>query len=493
MNYSSIIRTAADCFNKSEIHDIIRIYKDDWTDIIASELKNLFSPETYQKLFFLITRENNILKRVVNDISTLYNKPPQRRAMVGDEPDEVFDGLDSTLKNLALKSINRYTNLLNHSLLMVSFRRGALDYDVINFDNASVFFDCDDWREMIAVKFYIGLNYDGLLTPHQTLYRKAYIWAKKPISNVNCEIINNDSYRSIEGGKIYELETSGRSESIISVIDIPYLDAEGQPILPFILFDREFPVGERLDFTTGNDLRDLNINSAIILAMINQLYLHQTFKQVVINTPNLDKLPNPLRFGPGNILTLEHGRDGATPSATTLDLMTDIEKLQKTLQMRVMDVLSGYGVSPQNFSMSATPQSGYALTISNMGKMEVRQGQIPLYRNREKELFEIERTIYNYHAPSYRLPLIDVKAEFEVDFAEITFPQTPTEQQQHYKMLKDYNVISDIDIIMEQNSDITRERAEQIYRENKALNSKALGVNDEIEQALFGAPPGSPV
>jgi hypothetical protein len=263
---------------------------------------------------------------------------------------------------------------------------------------------------------------------------------------------------------------SNTKENIISTQPIPYT-LNGEPVLPFVLFDRMYPVGQRFDFTSGNDLRDMGICTAVILTMINQLYLHQTFKQVFISVPDITKVPGKFKFGPGEILLTESGREGQTATASILDLQSDIDKLQKTLDNRVMSVLTGYGVSPQNFSMSAQPQSGYAATISNMGKMEAREAQLPLYRAHEKELFEIERVIYNTNAPAYNLPLIDVKAKFEIDFTEITFPQSTTEQYQRYKMLKEYNVMTDVDIIMEQNPDVDHERAEQILAENRATNN----------------------
>jgi len=68
--------------------------------------------------------------------------------------------------------------------------------------------------------------------------------------------------------------------------------------------------------------------------------------------------------------------------------------------------------------------------------------------------------------------MIDVKAELTVDFVEPSYPKSPLEIAQEYKTLKEYNVITDIDIMLEHNPDMTPEEAEAKYYANKKINEK---------------------
>jgi len=68
--------------------------------------------------------------------------------------------------------------------------------------------------------------------------------------------------------------------------------------------------------------------------------------------------------------------------------------------------------------------------------------------------------------------MIDVKAELTVDFVEPSYPKSPLEIAQEYKTLKEYNVITDIDIMLEHNPDMTPEEAEKKYYANKKINEK---------------------
>jgi hypothetical protein len=66
---------------------------------------------------------------------------------------------------------------------------------------------------------------------------------------------------------------------------------------------------------------------------------------------------------------------------------------------------------------------------------------------------------------------IDVLAEFSIDFAEIEFPRSPTEEAAEWSTLILYNIKTAIDWIKSRNPDLTDDQAKKIYLENKTLNS----------------------
>lgn len=489
---------------KQAVQNKIDIYRDNWDYIIEEELALQFSPDTYKNLFWLKTKELNILKRVVNELSLVYKTPPIRIAYTENGEEEVPDAnyelaTKDTNKNESLKACNRYTNLVNHSAIHISYRNNKLDYQLYNFNNIEVFYSANDWTRIVAVKYYVGLSLPiargglqtsdpkkierlGGTTDMVSIYKTqdydiAYIWTAEDIDDKDNKILINDDIPYLQAGMIYTVKPSpGRGyETIIDEQPNTLTYPDGRVMLPFVIFDRIYPVDQRFDFTSGNDLVDLNLNVAIFMVLLNQLMKLQSFKQGVITGADPDSLPKPLFTDPQQWIALQPGRDGNVVDAKLLDLQANIEAFYKAIIDRVQNVLSGYGVSPQNFTMSATPSSGYALTISNMGKLEAREDQIDMYRAREKEIFEIERAVWNQNRPP--VEWIDVKSEFRVDFPEPSYPRTPQEESAYYSMYKLYNAITDIDVIMEYNPDLSPEEAEELYKKNKAINAKTMALS----------------
>ncbi len=489
-------RTARLTSVKVAVHELIKIFRDNWTDLIECELSDQFTAATYKNLQWLTTQELNILKRVIKELSTIYKTPAERQALIESEvekegvktlekqADEAYDNvMQESNIDFVMPATNNYTNLINHTVVKAVWRDSRMEYDLLNFDNVEVFTDPVDWMRIVAVKYYIGLklpevqdmkvskntkqvgvpnDYD-ITTNELQDYAQARVYTFDDISAEG--IIENGQATRLEAGKIYHIQPNGNDEKIIMTEDNPYKDEDGKPLNPFVIFDKEYPVGERFDFSTGNDLRDLNINIALLLVYINSAEKYQSFKQIVAIVKDKKNIPNPLRLDPAAALILE-GDEGFTPSVNTMDLQLDIKQKIENLKDRIFNCLAGYGISPENFQMSASPQSGFALKISNIGKLEAREAQIPQYRRGERKLFDVTRIINNAHNTEQ----ISMSAKFSIDFADPDFPMSPDEKIKKDEFELKHNIKTDIDLIKEDNPDLTDEQAERKYRENKAVN-----------------------
>lgn len=496
------IRTGTITATKQAVQNLIDIFKDNWYYIIRDELKDQVSLETYGKYKWLITQEINVLKRVVKDLSVIYKEPPERKAVIktdGEkgkldpdtgitaEPkiikneDENYNlSQEDTNKDMVMQRLNQLTNLVNHTLLKITFRKEKLDYDVINFNNAEIFSADEDWMEIIAVKHYFGLELPTLdrrepfiklssgegvpISPIQ-IYREAKLWVAKDIPKKEILVANDGDDEVLQGGFIYTIKPLEDIEVIIDTQPIPYRNKDGEFVLPFVLFSKEYPFEKLLDFTTGNDLRDLNINVAILMIWLNTLEKYQSFKQIVFNTDDPDKIPNNFAMGPADALinpTKEGGGD-----VQVLDLQTDIKSKFQVIKERIQTVLAGYGISPENFTMSASPQSGFSLKISNIGKIESRESQVPMYRFSENEVFDKEKIIWNVHNPGKK---ISDDAKFQIDFAELLFPKSPDEKVKEFNFLQLHNAKTDIDLIRTLNPDLSEEEAREELAKNKIIN-----------------------
>ena len=499
------VRLAGIASDKQAIQNIIDIYRDAWDYIISDALAAQFSPETYKNLYWLTTKELNIVKRVTNTLSMIYKSAPKRYVYTEREEDTengvesvkvdddaYLDAIDETRKNVVLKQVNRYTNLCNHTIVKICIRGDKLDHDLMLFNNAEVYTDSKDWTKIQAVKYYCGLKLPSSVVRRQQVtpgkvviktdvnehawvyssgrltldYQDAVLYVKDDL--VNDGQILNGEIKTLKGGKIYRLKADHGGETIVSEDDNLLREDDGSVMLPFVIFDKVFPVDKRFDFDQGNDLIDLNINVAIMMVLLNQVIKYQSFKQPVIITTDRKQIPNPLRLDPAAAIVLESSQRGET-SASTIDLEVDIESRLRVIERRILQVLSGYGISPENFTLSASAQSGLAMQISNQGKAEMREDQIDMYRMAENRMFEIERQVWNTFLPAGK-KAIDVKAEFAVDFAELEYPKSGQEWAQEKAFLLSRNAISEIDLIKESNPDITDEMAKAKHAENKAIN-----------------------
>jgi hypothetical protein len=506
-NLQQRMRTGYKMTIKRFVQNLVNIYHDNWWYIIFEELGRQVSKETLDKYQFLLTQELNILKRVVNDLSVIYNKPAKRKAVIegkeisenGETKDnkQLIDAYEELTKDSnkdeALKYVNRYTNLTNNVMLKPTYRDDKLEYDIYMFNNVEIYTDPEDWKEIIAVKYYHGLNVDpegsaSYFTNSATINNPVYmpffkldegkgytggmvqdyyscvLWVKKDMKN-NGIIEDNGNTKNLKGGTIYYITPTEDYEMITEEEDIPYLDSDGEPILPFVLYNRVYPVDNLLNFTEGNDLRDLTVNSAVLMVWLNSVEKYQSFKQIVFNTDDPDSIPTDIKMGPGDAIVNPTKEGGG--SVEVLDLQSDIKAKYELIKERIMQVLTGYGISPQNFTMSGSPTSGFALKISNIGKIESRESQLPLYANKEQELFDIERIIWNYHNPTSTIP---DEAKLEVDFAELNFPKSPEESIKEDEFNIRHNVITEIDLIRRNNPDFTEEQALEEFQKNKAFN-----------------------
>jgi hypothetical protein len=316
-------------------------------------------------------------------------------------------------------------------------------------------------------------------------YSKAYLYTLEDVAQTDIIESETKNTATIKSGYIYELRQIGDQEEIVSKEPIPYKDVNGNVILPFVLFSKSYPVLKLLDFTTGNDMRDLNMNVAITLVHINALMKYQSYKQMVMKVKDKSDIPENFRMGPAEMAII--GDPDGNADLSVLDIQSRIDYIWDIIKQRILTSLSQYGISPQNYELSGTPSSGFAIMLSNLAKLEYRQAQLPLYRKYEEEMFNVIRSVWNYHNQD---KMISESAEFVIDFADILFPRSPDEIQKDFLFRKQNNAATDIDLILELNPDLDKETAKRQWIENKAFNEAAMPkVAVQPAQRPTGAPP----
>lgn len=475
---------------KIAVDELIDVYEDNWEYIIRDELKRQFTEKEYNKLKLNTSKEINLVKRVVNELSLIYKDEAIRKNILSEtekegvieiKSDDIYDEvMKHSSIDITMPAADTYTNLLNHVLIKPVVRKSKMDYDLLFFNNAEILVDENDWKRIIAVKYYIGLDlpkeygeeavagdtatfkrdFNIKQTRHGTpqhQFTKAFLYTLE-----DSEIDGN----KIVGGKIYTFVQRNDNEILVEseTKDNPYKDKDGNTVLPFVLTYREYPVRRLINFTSGNDLLDANITFALNLTYLNNLRKYQSFKQGVITASHPDGLPETLDIGPSSWLKLWDREGGA--NATLLDLQADIRMFWDTMKEEAALVLAQYHIKPGNFELSAQPESGFSAMMSNMDKLEYRQSKLPFWRIFEKELYELTKIVWNADGDGRQIK----DGVFKVDFAEIKFPEKASDEEKRFNFEKNNNAVTSIDLVMKKNPDLTEEGAKVEYQKNKAFN-----------------------
>jgi len=115
---------------------------------------------------------------------------------------------------------------------------------------------------------------------------------------------------------------------------------------------------------------------------------------------------------------------------------------------------------------SGNPQSGEAIRMLEIENLEARVSDIPIWREWERERYEIDRSVIRAHTGK------DLGERYSVDFAEIEFPKSPQEERAELDWKLEKGLISREDLFRHFNPDISDED----------LKTK-LGEVDESKQA----------
>jgi len=114
--------------------------------------------------------------------------------------------------------------------------------------------------------------------------------------------------------------------------------------------------------------------------------------------------------------------------------------------------------------------SGFAIIASKLDLLEDRENREELFTMAEKQLFEIEKVIYNYHTSERKIP---DDARLKIEWPDINFPISEDEIDKRDARLLKYNLTTPAKLLREMQSDISNEAdAEKQVRENKKLNEE---------------------
>lgn len=438
---------------QAKANDRLSIYHDDWQDILERILASQFQPENYSKIRLLKNTTQNILKKVINDVSVVYKVAPTRDYGKSDVLDEIYDYLNI---NEFMRRANRYGTLLNDDLIRVGWDRELeqITLDLNTPANTSVI-QREDYPEQAAAIYY---DYEEVDTKFSIRKWKVY-WS-------DFEHFLFEEEASKTGGPAM-ISLKQPAEDNPDMLN-PY----GK--MPFVIVHMNQLPSMFWNPNGGADLVDGTTITGVKRTMKDYLFKHASFKQPVIVSEDFSKIADKLLLDPATAWKVS----GQNASVTLLDFTAAFDQLDRTLQSDINSFLATYGLSIDMFATSGEEASGKALNIKNRGLREIRETQLPIFRRVEGELFEMIRTVYN----TYNKKGIPESLKFKIDFAELETYLEPMEKRKQAQDDVKNGLISPGQYYMQFNPDITDEvEAEKAMTANllKYKNMKNQGFSFE--------------
>lgn len=451
---------------KAEARDRLNIYYDNWKTILSNEVDNQFSSKTRKGIKQMLALDGNVLKRIVEETSIVYQQPAKRAFISGEgdtaKEDERYNELMSLIPvNVIMEENNQLTNLCNENLVYIVPRNNRIEYDLITPDIVEVCQSQTNATEVEAIVFtqtFVDTKGDT------TLY---YIyWDIWGVHRKYDEEMN-------------PVEIKDNTEGIN-----PYKDPDNpkQTILPFEIFHKKYPKDSVWNMTSGEDMVSGTKQIGVLLTYLNYLIKMNTFKQkVTTGIPAGDIAKDPVH-DPLWIFSISNP-DG---DVKLLDYQTELKKVWDLIQSKIGAIANNYGMSLDNFQLIGDAQSGFALRIKNLGLEKAVKKQIKLYRWHEKSLAEKTRIINNQQ---YKTK-IDEKAIFKIDYAEQSYPENPEDVRKQWKFDISMGAKSITDYAMFVNPDIKDSEGaiksiEKNVEENKKVEEKTgLSISDLLKNAF---------
>ena len=421
------------------------IMEDRLLPLVDSELGLMFTRESYEDMRPYIDVSNNVARRVLREISTVYKESPQRtitpkgaeksyEAITGSE--EGFD-LDARFSKA-----NYLLNGLNDLIFQASFLGELIDLHTLTPDMVTVFENPDNPTVLDALM--IEDNYLNEKGEKQTQWifwspTRHFIvdgqWRVKTIQD-NPEMLNPYRDVNIVLGTFY----------------------------PFFAVHASARENCFWDVNSGTDL----FKGTLLVALQNtfrNFMIPMQFKQIAVKVNGIDTqggAPAPIKSNqiksPQHVFT-------SNGDITVLDWQSNIEALGNTIEKTIFGIAGNYGISAENFKLTAAATSGFARLISKERLNELRGEQKKIWRGAESDCFETVGAVVETYDTGF--PNIPESAKFSVDFAEDRLIEDPQAAIALTKQRLEMGLTNLLDVIKDENPDITTdEEAEAYLKEN---------------------------
>lgn len=439
----------------------LRLYRDQASVDVEIVIDQLYETEEYRrtlKKYVLVALEQNITRRIVDELASLYDRPALR---ILKKRQEEFRAEEKRihLHEIAQES-HRLVTLCNEVLLWMFIGADGLP----------------------KIRIVTPDTFDAIPNPNDSLVEAGFLLDMKPRTVLEGEQKNtlphyevwDDTYRYLINARGNLVDANG------VMVSVPETHQKGR--IPGVLLHRREPTIAILDGSHGSDIESAHLGVAMLNVMIMRLSKSQGERQPVLQ---------------GNLAAMATGQvmNGERPLllppevvASMLETKTDPTHYLVVKKDKISNVAQTYGMSYEQFSISEGEQN------ASGGKG---------YQMRREKLTEIRlesrrRAVQN-EALIVKLMGFDPEG-MRVDFTEQAIPQDAVEELQLLALKLPLGLDSPIKYLRRKDPDLDDEQALDLMKENmsewatmivmvRALNmpADATGTNPGADPSINGS------
>jgi len=397
-------------------------YDDRSASQIEADIEMLFKNarvREWRKELIPFAEFQNLTRRVVNEISTVYSEPATR-AIKGKQATEQYKELQRLIRmDRRMRRVNRLVNLCNDVLIYFHVRPDDRDTPVL--------------QVVTPDQFY------AVSHPNDPAWPVAYILCQTPRALYVKD--SDPHYLVLTEAEHFKLDKNGL------IITETYSEHEMGRI-PAVLAQREEREDAILDASSGRDL--ISAHRAIALLNVLMLKHQKSGTKMAVATGDTSDMA---REQPLDEEGLLEAPDGV--SLSTLDMGSDPANYITAARAVIKQIAANRGIPESVFDLSYQATSGFEIELKRVGLREVRRDQMLDFRPIERNLADLQSLVLRSTSHKYAF---DVDG-WSIDFGEVETPQEPITKLQYWEKLEKLGLISREDMWLSLNPEGTRKEA----------------------------------
>lgn len=470
------IKSEENISRKREHQKRFDVFRERQDRYILERLEREFSAQTLQTMRKVLSI--NLVPRIIKEMSSIYtNEPIRSFARPGGEikdteVDQALALYEECNINWQMQKANEFKNLHKQCALMaVPNMKGSFNVRAIQPMHYDVIPQADDMEKAFAYilnVFDFDLHKTAKNNESEITQRSGYFQQDQ----VNQPIADDDDRRAVLDRYVVwtdelHFTMNGRGEIVGDLLPNPI----GR--LPFvdIAEDKDFQFFVR----RGANEVDFALDLALLLSDLSNIIRLQGYSQAVMAS---EKQPQDLNVGVQKVLWLpiDPNRPGPDPKFEFVSPSPDIAGSLQYVENVINIFLSSRGLDPGTVSGKGEARSfssGIERLLAMLDKFEATKTDFSLFKNAEKELFDILKLWSNEFQSvagpgelkdELKVGMIGEDVFLDIKFSEPSTVQTKSEKEESVIKLMEQGLMSRLEAIMELR-DVEEEIAKKILKD----------------------------
>ncbi|MBT3303214.1 MAG: hypothetical protein HN952_06260 [Candidatus Cloacimonetes bacterium] len=417
-------------------------YHNNQTHYLKKAIKKAY-PKTAEEMLDKYEYTYPLTKRILDDISILF-QTPLKLTIDNENLEKKFNEIINDTKfNSIMVKVNLLVNLTDKVGIIPVWRDG-LELDIITADNCFVLQDPENPTKIKELFYQIGIL-ENSPTKAETV--ATYVrWTNETQSIVDVD------------------DTGGNIQNERDIVPNRF------GIIPVVWFENDITTNT---FWHNKTNHIIETNEIVNCELTNFRYMmaFQAFSTLV--TVGIDETAS-IPFGASYNLKLPFDpAETKTPDAKYITPNPKLKEVWEVINNIILGAAQSVGISADSYlKVNSSFNSGYQLKLSKQDIINRTMGERPFYRPKIKDLINLMLELYTQNSDKNF-----TNAQITVDFGELTFDANPKEKQELRAMELANGTKNEIDFIIEDNPDLTRDEAIEHYKK----------LQDEKKQYQIGA------